>query len=302
MKKTERSAHAVFVGLTLALTAGAVAYRLLVIGHLQQTAALFVALPAGLALLLAIMPPAKSATGMIAKGVTLGLLLSGPLLGEGFICILMASPLFLLVGTLIGLGIDAARRRGITNRRALGLVLLPFLPMGLEGVHPLLSFERSVSVTVERLVAATPHEIEEALAAEPRFDRSLPLYLRLGFPRPRAAWGDGLDPESFRAVRFTEGDVEPGILVLRVSDRAPGVVRFATVSDTSMIANWLGWRNAEVRWEEAGAGVTRVSWTLTYERRLDPAWYFGPWERYAVRRTAGYLIETLVTPAGTDRP
>jgi len=39
-----------------------------------------------------------------------------------------------------------------------------------------------------------------------------------------------------------------------------------------------------------------VTWTLDYERGLDPAWYFGPWERYATRLAAGYLIDAVATP------
>src|SRR5260370_36007495 len=31
---------------------------------------------------------------------------------------------------------------------------------------------------------------------------------------------------------------------------------------------------------------TRVNWTLHFERRLDPAWYFRPWERYATHLAA----------------
>jgi hypothetical protein len=46
-------------------------------------------------------PKAKTVKGGITKGLTLFLLLSGPLLGEGFICILMASPIFYLVGLLL---------------------------------------------------------------------------------------------------------------------------------------------------------------------------------------------------------
>ena len=40
-----------------------------------------------------------------------------------------------------------------------------------------------------------------------------------------------------------------------------------------------------------------MRWTLRYKRLLDPAWYFGPWERYAVKLTADYLIQTVATPS-----
>jgi hypothetical protein len=39
-----------------------------------------------------------------------------------------------------------------------------------------------------------------------------------------------------------------------------------------------------------------VTWTLSYRRRLDPAFYFAPLERYGVRLAADYLIATLATP------
>jgi hypothetical protein len=39
-----------------------------------------------------------------------------------------------------------------------------------------------------------------------------------------------------------------------------------------------------------------VRWTIRYRRDLDPAWYFGPWERYAVRLAGNYLIDNVATP------
>src|SRR5690349_23642979 len=77
----------------LALAVAGVLYRVLVLHKLEQTAALFIGLPAVLAIILALTPQAKSATGMIMKVMTIALLMSGPILGEGFICIIMAAPL-----------------------------------------------------------------------------------------------------------------------------------------------------------------------------------------------------------------
>ncbi len=52
--------------------------------------------------MVAFVGPAKTTTGLILKATTIALLVSGILLGEGFICIVMASPLFMLVGVIIG--------------------------------------------------------------------------------------------------------------------------------------------------------------------------------------------------------
>jgi len=64
----------------------------------------------------------------------------------------------------------------------------------------------------------------------------------------------------------------------------------------SHMTNFLDWRESIVAWEPIDAQTTKVMWTLNYRRGLDPAWYFGPMERYAVRLAAGYLIETVATP------
>ncbi len=288
----------IFVALVLVLAAGSVAYRLLVLHKLEQTSALFIGLPAVLALLLAFTPHTRSVTGMILKIMTLLLLLSGILLGEGFICIVMAAPLFYAVGLVIGLIVDGAERR----RRARGggtwglLLLLPLLPASLEGVRPDWSFPREETVSAERFVAGSAGDVERTLAETPRFDRRLPVYLRLKFPRPVHASGSGLGRGARRVVHFAGGEGQPGDLVLRVAETGPGFARFDVVSDSSKIAHWLDWRGAEVRWAALTPRATRVTWTIRYTRRLDPAWYFGPWERYAVRLAAGYLIDTAATP------
>ena len=84
--------------------------------------------------------------------------------------------------------------------------------------------------------------------------------------------------------------------MLEVAESAPGRVRFRAVSDTSHLDHWLHWLGSEVRWEAAGQSWTRVTWTVHFERGLDPAWYFGIPERFVVRQCAAYLVKTCATP------
>jgi hypothetical protein len=286
------------IGVIVVFAAGSLGYRLLHSHHLQQTSALFIGLPAALALLLALTGPAKSTTGIILKGMTILLLLSGILLGEGFICIVMAAPLFYLVGFLIGQIVDRMQKREGSRLKLFPLILLPFLPLSVEGVRPSLSFARDEVIEVERVIPVTVEAVERSLSSRPDFEKPLPPFLRLRFPRPEATWGEGLEPGAYRAVRFTRDDEPPGILVVRVSERSPGSVRFETESDTTMIAQWLDWKSCEVHWESLEGGATRVRWTLRYQRRLDPAWYFGPWERYGVRLAASYMIDATTPGEG----
>ncbi len=282
------------VFIILAVAFASLLYRVVVSHKMEQTALLFIGIPTALAVLVAMTPKAKTVTGAILKAMTIGMLMAAPLLGEGFVCILMASPIFFAVGIVIGKLVDLSKResKGATT----GLLLLVFLPMSFEGASERLSFPREETVAVKRVVAAPAEEVERALAEPLRLGESLPPFLRLGFPRPVGAQGAGLRVGDRRTIHFAGGEGHPGDLVLEVAEARPGFARFRFVADHSKIAHWLSWRASEVRWEAVDATHTRVTWTLSYRRDLDPAWYFGPWERYAVGLAAEHLIRAGATP------
>jgi hypothetical protein len=283
--------------LIMAVAGGSVAYRLIVYRRLEQTSLMFIGVPTILAVWLALTPKTKTVTGGILKGMTIALLIAAPLLGEGFICVVMAAPLFYGVGILVGVTTDSMRKK----RGAVSCLLLLLVPMSLEGVTPGLSFDRAEAVQVSQVVQASPEEVRLALAYSPRIGAPLPMFLRLRFPRPTEAQGTGLQIGAQRIIHFAGGEGRPGDLVLRVAESRPGYVRFEAVSDHSKVAHWLAWKSSEVKWNGVNANETQVTWTLHFQRRLDPAWYFGPWERYAAGLAAGYLIETNATPAASLR-
>jgi hypothetical protein len=286
------------VGVVMVLLTASAFFRLLAWGSLEHTSLVFIGIPALLAIITALLPTPSSATGTICKVMTLALLISGVALGEAFVCVLFAAPLFFLVGITIGLIVDSRRRRerASFDARTLTLLAVVLAPASLEGVLPGMEFDREEAVTVVRVVDGSPADVAEALARRPRFERRLPLFLRLGFPAPGATDGSGLQPGDSRRIEFLHGH-HPGTLVLTVGRSEPGIVDFHGLSDHSYITHWLAWRRAEVRWREIAPQRTEVSWTLTYRRRLDPAWYFKPLERYGVAQAAGYLIDTLATPS-----
>jgi hypothetical protein len=275
----------ILVSAIVAVGGGSLAYRILVTHHLEQTAALFIGLPTFLALFLAITTKAKTATGSIMTGLLIMLLMSGPILGEGFICVLMASPLFLLVGLIIGSLIDRGHRSY--------MLALPIVFVSLEGTQDFLSLPRENSVTGERIVTVSTAEVGERMARTPRFPPILPPFLRLGFPRPARPAGTGLLVGARRIIHFAGGEGRPGDLILEIVENEPGHVRFRAVSDSSHIAHWLQWEQADITWQPVDASHTHVRWTLTYRRLLDPSWYFSPWERYAVGLAGQYYLRSL---------
>jgi hypothetical protein len=292
--------------LIIAVAIAAVMYRFLVHHRLEQTAALFVGIPTLLALLVVFLVSPRSAAGVACKAVTIGLLVSMLFLGEGVLCVLMSAPLFYAIAVLIGSAVDFSRRR--LDRRAQStvscLAVLVLIPMSLEGVTDATSFNRDEWVVATKLVHAPAQAVGEAIFEPPRFNRSLPLYLRAGFPRPTATEikrtpTGGRWTITIRGGEMHLNGMEPrvGTLELELEEARPGLVRFHALRDDSHMTHFLLWREAQVEWEPVSADLTRVTWKLRYRRGLDPEWYFGPWERYAATLAAGYLIDAVATPA-----
>ncbi len=252
---------------------------------------MFIGLPTAMAVLIAFLPRSKSATGMIAKGITLFLLLLGILFIEGFICILMAAPFFYAIGFIVGIFADKARARKEFEKR-FRLVVLPVLVlMSLEGVTGLLSFPRDEAVTVEIEVPLSPDAARIRLARGPRFALAeLPPFLKLGFPAPHQIEGSGLETGDQWRIHFAGGEGKPGDLIASVTYNDESRIVVTRLSDTSHISHWLEWQDAEWHIRPTSMG-SRVSLTMRYRRLLDPAWYFKPIERYGVRKAGGYFLE-----------
>ena len=300
-----RQARLATAAIIAAVALAAIAYRI-ILGHgLAQSAALFVGLPALLAIVVTLAVSPRSATGVACKAVTIGLLVSLLFLGEGILCVAMSAPLFYLVALAIGAFADRAHRGfdDLSPTTLSCVAVLVVLPMSLEGVTETMSFSRDESVTATKIVHASSDAVGRAVFEPPRFSRALPLYLRAGFPRPTAARVESDATGARLVVRLRGGEMrldgmEPraGDLTLQLEEARPGYVRWKALSDDSHMTHFLSWREAVVQWEAVDANTTRVTWTLRYSRGLDPAWYFGPWERYAAHLAAGYLIDAVAMP------
>ena len=297
--------EAVF-GLIVVVMIASLFYKLLTVEHFEHSSLVFIGIPAVLAVAAVLLPRPASATGAILRATTVALLLSAVLFGEGFVCIVMAAPLFFGIGLIVGVILDTVNRDRRKPPTLLSCALLLVItPFSLEGVVPGFEIARNATVTVERVVDATPAEVEATLASTPRFDRTLPsFFTSFRFPTPGATSGAGLQPGDLRRIEFLHSahnaGHHPGVLTIEVREHEPQRVRFVAREDTSYLTHWLSWSYADVEWHEIAPGRTRVVWTLSYRRRLDPSWYFGPLERYGVGLAAGYLIDTLATPHASE--
>jgi hypothetical protein len=292
------NAQIVVAAIVATIAVGSTAYRVILGAGLGQTAALFIGIPAILALA-TIFTPVTTAIGVAFKSVTIGLLVSLIFLDEGVVCVLMSAPLFYLIAYLVALAVADVKSDDNSLRLSACALLCALAPMTFEGTTPVMTIGRAATVSETRIVDAPADAIAAALHQQPRFDRALPAYLAIGFPRPTSTRIDG----NRWIIRMRGGEMrlnglEPraGDLVLEKDGAGPGWVSWRAVSDDSHMTHFLDWRSSRVEWQAVDSHTTRVTWTLGYERGLDPAWYFGPMERYAMWLAAGYLIESVATP------
>jgi hypothetical protein len=276
------------------LAAFVAAYRMVAFSGFEQSSLMFLGVPAFVGATIALTPAPSSSTARIVRGLTLALAMAAILMQEGTICLLMAAPLFYTVGVLAGLLLDFARS---TTRRAPAFAgLLMLVLASAEGTIPELSLPSHEVVEVSRVVQGRPEQVRATLAATPVFDAQLPAYLRMGFPLPEKIEGRGLQTGDTRVVHFAGGEGSPGDLTLQIDEVSDHRVVFESLGDTSHIAHWLDWKRSTVQWQPEGPNTTRVTWTIEFKRLLSPAWYFSPWQRYAMSLAADYLITTAATP------
>ncbi|WP_018656705.1 hypothetical protein [Actinomadura flavalba] len=286
--RRQRAARRTLFGVVAALFAAMLAVKVLGHSGLEQTALFYVGVPALIALTVVATARPRSPLGTITATITVGLALAGPLLGEGVVCLVMAAPLFYLCGLVVGLILNAARRRGLS-----ALLIVPLL-LSAEGAVG--SLPRGAEASAAR-TAPAGFDPGAALAAPPEFGPIPAGMARLKFPRPVTADGSGLTPGATRHITFTPrrslgltAKPEPRAMDLTVLRSGPDHAVFAITRDTTL-ARWLRLTEAEFRWTGP-----RLAVTLRYERTFDPSWYFGPVQRRAMTEAAAYLAETFTRP------
>ncbi|MEO1857790.1 MAG: hypothetical protein ABGY95_10585 [Rubritalea sp.] len=287
-KKVERNPKG-WIWTCLILAGVSILYRVLLLETQEQTALMFIGLPTILAIALAMTPTAKSTTGRICKGMTMAFLMFGILAIEGFICILMAAPLFYLIGAIIGKVIDSKRSKNVYCSVVVVLGI-----MSIEGVNESLSFERAETITIQRDLEMSSDQVRQHLTQGPAFDlEQLPGFLQLGFPCPQNIKGNGIELGNTWTIHFAGGEGKPGDLVVQVTESTAERITLSCVSDQSHIAHWLSWKDITWNLDPTANDRTIVTMTINYNRDLDPAWYFKPIERYGVRKAGEYFCDQL---------
>jgi cation transporter-like permease len=275
----------------------------IVIGYLRtkgldSTALLYIGIPTIIGLAFATTSSSASAVGATLKAITFVILMSGPLLQEGFICMIMAAPILYIVGALAAWPFDHYRKKKERDQDAskLNMFIVPALlfVLSMEGVTDYTTFNRHNVIERMQVVEGSVIELKNKLANNRAVPSPDSLFAKI-FPRPEVLHAQGLavgdrhwiDVSYFKWIYWNE---KRGSAEFKVTAHEPGYITFKPGSDNSYLHSYLDWGEVTVSFEPVTQTRTRVTWQINFTRKLDPAWYVQPLQRYAV----GELAETLI--------
>jgi len=252
-------------------------------GSLGESGLYFITIPGMTAILLSLLPSGspRSEFGLF-RGTLIAIFASAIVVREGFICVLMASPLILLV---VGMVVWSGRKKP-KHLRAFVLPVVLLLGLGAEGA--VFDLPNQIEASETRLVDASGDELLGALDASGDLPELEPLLFSLPFPRPTAFVGEGAEVGDYRIVEFGDG----GHITLEITDRTSSSITWATVEDTTPIAGWITFHETTATWTETSAGL-ELTISITFERNLSPAFYFDPLQRWGVGEMAEVLADMI---------
>jgi len=247
-----------------------------------RTGIYFVLIPGTMAAILALIPLNEDRTAFsITRAVTIVVLASSVIVREGFICVLMATPIIAIVVLAI-----AALMRLVSKSPTALLVPVLLVGFGSEGLT--WDVNRDVSATESRIIAASDDDLWAALESPAALPDIEPLLFALPFPEPTEVVGAGVELGDVREVRFDPG----GVLELTVVDRGERHVEWDVTSDTTPMSGWMTFHTVRAEWGYTADGTELVI-AIDADRELAPGFYFGPLQRWGVAEMADVLADMI---------
>lgn len=292
----------------LVILAGAVlVVRAILDSEFRGSALLYVSVPFGVSVALHALAPHARETGWgrrywnHLRDATIVFLGVSVLLMEGFICVLFFLPIY-YVGVSVAFGALALLNKGGGARVQTALpLLLVGLAFGMEGVVPAATSERAETVVVTRTFDASPDEVWANIAVPPELATERHWFLRV-FPlpdrvdAPRIVAGD-THVFGFTYRRWLVTNAHRGEMHVRIDEADGRRLRTTVTRNDSYLAHYLDISGTAFELSDLPGGQTELTLTVRYERKLDPAWYFVPLQRFAIEKSAGYFADTMIDPA-----
>lgn len=254
----------------------------------DNTSIFYVGLPTLITLLvIKVLKRPTSAYGTVFTIITLFLLLSSILFGEGIICIIIAAPLFYGVAAIIVSIFEWANKN---HNNTTNLLILPVILILLEPIG-LFNSPKSNTVVTKQVYN---HNISlDSLNKSPDLKEDLAGFFEMGFPLPLQVSGQGTQVNEIRKIQFESPNPNTQTyLTLKIIESDADHIVFGIMGDNTIISQWLTWQEIRVDLKRLTNTQSEISWSSTYTCELGPQWYFNTIQRYAVGLANEHLIRS----------
>lgn len=273
----------------LVLVIASVAFRLLNGYQLEQTTLLFVGLPTLITLLLIrYSKTPKSIYGVVFRTITLFLLMSAILFGEGLVCIIFMAPIFYGTAAIIVGAISYYKNKD--NSKLNVFIAIPLFII-YSDFYSINSEPQVQIITTSKTIKYNQNL--EKLNALPDFMEDYPSFFKIGFPKPILIEGSGIEVGDFRKIHFESNTKGIGILHIKIKEKNNNSITFEIIEDTTHMNHWMTWKEFKVTIEENESKESEIIWTTKFICDLGPSWYFEPMEKYGVKVMNTHLTNTF---------
>jgi hypothetical protein len=234
---------------------------------------------------------------------TIIFLASSAILFEGFLCVLMFMPIYYLFVTLAFLAALLAEKRAkkphsisdVFRSHAITGVVLVLLS---EGLLPITTVARSEQVVFSAYTSQTISQLKSNMAKPIQFSEKRHWFLKL-FPLPDEVQAGSLAEGDVHRLHYTYRkwfftNFHKGEMKLLISEVSERRIRTKLIKDDSYLSHYMKIDGTEINLTPLQSGGTKVALTVSYQRRLDPAWYFGPMQALATKQSAKYFLENII--------
>lgn len=231
---------------------------------------------------------------------TIVFLATSAFLFEGFICIAMFMPiyyLFVSIGFAFAAMTDKSDGQNSNTLKAYSLPVLVLVLVS-DGLIPVTATKRAGTATFVAESALTPAQLQANMAKPISFETERHWFLKL-FPLPDKIAAGTLNEGDIHKLNFTykrwfftnthKGEMH--IKIAKVSDRH---IRTEIIRNDSYLANYMHIDGTDIRFMPQANGRTRVALSVRYERKLDPAWYFGSMQHFAAEQSAKLFLSDII--------
>jgi hypothetical protein len=287
----------------------AVIIRQLMFHNLDSTALLYVGVPFLIANLLLWFKPVQfgQSWGQVYASHMLSsliiMLCTSIVLFEGFICVLFFMPIYIVIVSivfLIGWLTDKYKKKKQDHKIYSNILPLIIIISSLEGVRPEISYKRHNEVSTTQIINNSVAEIKQKLSSQIELNKNDNWLLSV-FPMPYKIEAGSLNQGDiheiyFRYKRWFVTNTHHGSMSLKLVKVEDQYIETEFISNNSYISNYLNLKGTHIHFKPISDDQTEVSLTIKYDRLLDPAWYFDPLQKYAIKKTSEMLIAEVMTP------